>query len=102
MTIKQNVKPVGLIWKQIIITFSFRIYEKKKVAEFSEQISRLVSLAVGAYWNRWSCKRDHMDSWRVTPPKRVPHLPGVPHLHVNRPLVWFECMAWKQERFLLY
>ena len=43
-----------------------------------------------------------MDSWRVTPPKRVPHLPGVPHLHVNRPLVWFECIAWKQERFLLY
>ena len=26
-----------------------------------------------------------MERW-VTPPRRVPHLPGVPHLHVNRPL----------------
>ena len=24
---------------------------------------------------------------RVTPPKRLPHLPGVPHLHVNKPLI---------------
>ena len=28
--------------------------------------------------------RDYMDR-RVTPPSRLPHLPGVPHLHVNRP-----------------
>ena len=37
-----------------------------------------------------SCKRDqfkmrdYMDK-RVTPPIGLPHLPGVPHLHVNRP-----------------
>ena len=37
-----------------------------------------------------SCKRyqikmrDYTDR-RVTLPKRVPYLPGVPHLHVNRP-----------------
>ena len=30
--------------------------------------------------------RDFMDK-RVTPTSGFPHLPGVPHLHVNRPLV---------------
>ena len=39
-----------------------------------------------------SCKsdqikmRDYMDR-RLTPPSGLPHLPGVPHLHVNTPLV---------------
>ena len=37
-----------------------------------------------------TCKLDHFQmrnymNRRVTPPKRVPHLSGVPHLHVNRP-----------------
>ena len=36
-----------------------------------------------------SCKRgqdkmrDYMERW-VTPPRGLPHPPGVPHLHVNR------------------
>ena len=30
-------------------------------------------------------RRDYVDR-RVTPPKRVTHIPGVPNLHVNRPL----------------
>ena len=38
-----------------------------------------------------TCKRDHIKmrdylDRRVTPPKRVTSLPGIPHLHVNRPL----------------
>ena len=37
-----------------------------------------------------SCKRNQINMGgymerRVTPPKRVTSLPGVPHLHVNRP-----------------
>ena len=41
-----------------------------------------------------SCKRDqikmrdYVDRW-VTHQSGLPHLPGVPHLHVNRPLLDF-------------
>ena len=47
-----------------------------------------------------SCKRDQIKmreyiDWRLTPPG-LPHLPGVPHIHVNRPSDrWW----WKQLSF---
>ena len=47
-----------------------------------------------------SCKRDQIKirdyvDRRVIPPKRVTSPPGVPHLHVNGPLV-FETLHYKQ------
>ena len=46
-----------------------------------------------------SCKRDQIKmrdyvDRRVTHQSGLPHLPGVPHLHVNRPLVFFSLLKF--------